>query len=85
MWLIATTLAHDRVFALHRVINPELGKLHDRYPKLVAVSDCRNPVHHKWLDWLGFAFEGIVPFGPWGLPFKQYTRMVSCADPQSAS
>lgn len=85
VWLIATTLAHDNVFALHRVINAELNKLHAECPKLIALSDCRNEVHHRWLHWLGFSFEEIVPFGPWSLPFSKYTRMVKCADPQPAS
>jgi hypothetical protein len=80
VWLFATTTAERYALGLHRVLRPELDKLFDIAPRLTALADSRNTKHHLWLDWLGFTLEEEVGAGPFGLPFKLYTKEApSCA------
>ncbi|MCC5780535.1 hypothetical protein H7H48_15850 [Nitratireductor sp. B36] len=74
VWLFATETAEKHALSLHRVLKPELNKLFEVSPRLLALADSRNTVHHQWLEWLGFSFQEEVPSGPLGMDFKLYTK-----------
>lgn len=74
IWLFATDTAVEHFFPLHRVLRPELARIHAQCPKLTAKADARNTVHHEWMRWLGFKEVGVEHFAPFGLPFLTFTR-----------
>ncbi|MER9178937.1 hypothetical protein [Mesorhizobium sp. M0767] len=83
IWLFATNQAERNALALHRVLHPELDKMFALHPKLKALSDSRNTVHHLWLTWLGFKEEDELFIAPFGLPFKLFTKEATpCASGQ---
>lgn len=80
VWLFATDFAVEVALPLHRVLKPELAKLHDISPNLTALSDARNKVHHMWLRWVGFTEVEELAVAPFGLPFKLFRRSVEDID-----
>lgn len=54
LWLFATNQAVRYSKSLHKALLPEIAKLQAEFGDLEAYSDIRNPVHHRWLEWLGF-------------------------------
>lgn len=83
VWLFATTLAVPRALSLHRILRPELMRLHDRWGPLYAFADARNTEHHKWMRWLGFEEIAEIGLPPFNLPFKTFTKEPPCALIQS--
>lgn len=79
VWLFATNRAVPLFLPIHRHLKSELGAILSRWPTLHAYSDARNLLHHRWLGWLGFTYGREVPLGPFGLPFKHYTKEALCA------
>jgi hypothetical protein len=82
VWLFATETAVGCFLPIHRHLKPQLQALLDRWPLLEAWADCRNTVHHKWLEWLRFDYRGEQHLEPLGLPFKLYVKVKeaqSCA------
>lgn len=71
VWMFATVTAERNAIALHRVLHSEVNKMP---PRLVAIADDRNVVHHRWLKWLGFEAIESGHYGPFGLPFTTFTR-----------
>jgi len=74
VWLFATNRAVPQFLPIHRHLRAELEVILSRWPILHAYSDARNSMHHRWLEWLGFEHVEDVHLGPFGLPFKHYTK-----------
>lgn len=74
VWLYATDWGAKNALGLHVILRPEMDKMLDLVPRLAALSDDRNRLHHKWLKWLGFTFikEEFMP--PFGLPYKLFIK-----------
>ena len=74
VWLFATETAEKYDLKLARLLKPELGKLLDIEPRLIALADARNTRHHVWLRWVGFTYREEFPVGPFGMDFKLFTK-----------
>lgn len=71
-WLISTVHVERRPRAFLEVCRPEVAEMLTRSPLLTNFVDARNTVAIRWLQWLGFTFEPPAPYGPLGLPFRQF-------------
>ncbi|NKW09141.1 hypothetical protein HGG76_02530 [Ochrobactrum tritici] len=74
IWMFATDTAERLAVSLHKEALKYLEEMQSLFPTLRALSDSRNTKHHRWLEWLGFSFIREESSGPFGLPFKLYTR-----------
>ncbi len=64
----------DGVGLMHTLVPYFLDTLLPRWPVCQCYSDVRNPVHHRWLNWMGFERIATVPWGPYNMPFHHYVR-----------
>ena len=74
LWMFATNAAVPKAHRLHRILRPELDRLIRWYGSVFCFADCRNAVHLKWLRWLGFEELGVIPLGPFELPFASFYK-----------
>jgi len=58
VWLVATPEALPVAHPMHRYLHAEFDVIKGMYPFLQTSSWIRNPVHHRWLRWLGFKQAG---------------------------
>jgi hypothetical protein len=77
VWLVATPEATKHVLALHRLAPEVLAQWDIYWATLHAHSWEHNPLHHKWLEWLGFELTWPVPVRG----FLDYQRKRPCAPP----
>lgn len=77
VWLLATDrlLKHQHEFLRECRTGPYLDLLHSYYPVLHNYADERNTVHLKWLKWMGFEFNEVVPLGVEQRPFVHFIRI----------
>jgi hypothetical protein len=52
----------------------DLQGFFDRWPRTECFSDARNTIHHRWLTYVGYEHCGIVPWGPFSLPFIHFKK-----------
>lgn len=71
-WLVSTTAieAHARPFL--RICKPLVNLMLARHCLLINYVDARNTAAIRWLEWLGFTMSSPTPYGPNGLPFRQF-------------
>ncbi len=81
VWMIATPELETMSIEFLRKCRKEIEKLNELYPVLMNYVDCRNTVHHKWLNWCGFKFISRKErWGAQSLPFYEIVRIKSqCA------
>lgn len=53
---------------------PILESMHSEYPYLENHAWSGNPVHIKWLKWLGFTVEAATPYGISEQPFHRFYK-----------
>lgn len=55
VWLAATPAAYRVVREMHRHLWDEFERMQGFYDFFYTQSWDGNPLHHKWLEWMGFA------------------------------
>lgn len=71
-WLVSTTAIESHARPFLRVCKPLLNLMLARHHTLVNYVDARNTAAIRWLEWLGFTMGSPTPYGPNGLPFRQF-------------
>lgn len=85
VWLLGTTLMEHFQYRFLRESRTWLSRLYgDQFKTLWNVADKRNTLHLKWLDWLGFEFQGEVPAGINNEPFIEFSK-TKYVSPRSTS
>lgn len=77
VWMVAT----NGFQALHRQFlregGQELQRLGSGYRALFNLTDARNHVHHRWLQWVGFTIiKRHEEYGREGRPFLEFVRIM---------
>lgn len=70
VWLVATPEATRVAIGMHRNLRSELDLLMRDYQRLKTAAWVGNPVHLKWLDWLGFKLDGSQFVGRQFIPYQ---------------
>ncbi len=76
VWMVGTPEMRSitRLFVMHS--KSWIGELARGYDLLWNYVDCRNSLHHRWLEWCGFSFLRVVPMRPRNLPFYEFAKRV---------
>jgi hypothetical protein len=53
-----------------------LDEFFARWPWTMCLSDERNTVHHRWLEWMGYEHAETVNHGPYQFPFRLYEKEI---------
>ncbi|WP_164114833.1 hypothetical protein [Stenotrophomonas maltophilia] len=78
-WMLATdelVTEKDFMFSFGTQFVDEFNSM---YPVLENYILPDNYVCLKWLERMGFVFDEPEPFGPHGVPFVRFTRILPCA------
>lgn len=74
-FLAAPEFQQHRTFFL-RNCGAYIDEMHDYFPILENVVDCRNTASIQWLAWAGFAMCEVYPFyGAQRLPFIRFAKV----------
>lgn len=88
-WLLGSDAFFQEVgtFRLHRQAIRWLRRMHDDFPHLLNLVDCRNVDSIQWLSRLGFEFTALHPrYGAGHHPFIQFERIAeSCVTPSPSA
>lgn len=77
IWLLGSEDILKYPLTFHKQAKRWLKVIHEKYPKVTNVADCRNVVHLQWIEKLGFRFTKMhQQYGPFGLPFVEFERDV---------
>lgn len=71
-WAVFTTTIDRHALTFLRGSRRELESMREGYDRLVNVVDARNTLAVRWLQWLGFALDEPVPYGPDGVLFHRF-------------
>lgn len=72
-WMIGTDLIDRYSTTFLRRCKGRVREMLRYYQSLENYVDLRNERAIRWLDWLGFEFEGPYPYGVLKLPFMRFT------------
>lgn len=71
-----TSLLEESRTAFLRGSLDVISQIEKDYDTLLNVCDARNPVHHRWLKWLGFKFiRKVDQYGANGIPVYEFARI----------
>lgn len=71
-WMLATDLFDKHRRDLVREVPPYLGRMLERFPRLINFVYEKNAVSIRWLKRIGFQVEPAIPFGPLGSLFHPF-------------
>lgn len=74
-WLLGSEALPRYGIQFLRMSRPWVRRLNRQYPVLTNFIDARNTVHLKWLEWLDFKMEQLIPeYGVERRPFFHFVR-----------
>lgn len=73
-WAVATHEAELNAIWMWKEAAVWIADFFKRWPNTQCLSDDRNTVHHRWLEWLGYELQDVVSFGPFCFPFRYYLK-----------
>lgn len=73
-WMIGTKLVDKYATQFLRRNKGKVQEMLNVYPLLMNYVDVRNTRAIRWLRWLGFEIGASIPFGPYNMPFRPFTR-----------
>ena len=71
-WMLGTNAVDRHAQAILRRNKAYVARMSAAFPRMENYVDARNVTSIKWLNWLGFTIEPVVPHGPYGLPFHKF-------------
>lgn len=76
VWFAGTDKIDELSIPFLRGSKDVLREFDKTYSTLYNVCDARNPIHHRWLKWLGFSFiQRIEQYGPNEVPVYEFARI----------
>jgi hypothetical protein len=73
-WLVLSDDCERLGITFMRDYRDRLDAFFSRWPRTECFSDARNATHHRWLSYIGYRPTGVVPWGPYSLPFLHFTK-----------
>ena len=81
IWMLAANRIQTISRQFLRESKERIDEIAQGYSVIYNLTDARNKVHHRWIDWAGFKFiQRHKKHGADGLPFLEFVRLVEKQD-----